>query len=145
MKMDLKRLSSNKIKNCYYIIQQKALFIQWKGCRDWKLNEFDPLIEREMANLKSGSSSRSSSQEDIDASVSSTPVFLSSPRQLLSQLINIIRSPSGKILKRPLTKELNIVSAQTPEIGATSRNYRANVTTDSQTVNVKQIYPTIHM
>ena len=73
MKMNLKRLSSNKIKNCYYIIQQKALFIQWKGCRDWKLNEFDPLIEREMANLKSGSSSRSSSQEDIDASVSSTP------------------------------------------------------------------------
>ena len=143
--MNLKRLSSNKIKNCYYIIQQKALFVQWKGCRDWKLNEFDPLIEREMANLKSGSSSRSSTQEDIDASVSSTPVFLSSPRQRLSQLINIIRSPSGKILKRPLTKELNIVSAQTPEIGATSRNSRANVTTDSQTVNVKQIYPTIHM
>ena len=28
------------------------------------------------------------------------------------------------------------MSAQTPEIGATSRNSRANVTTDSQTVNV---------
>ena len=78
------------------IYSNKTLFVQGKGCRDWKLNEFDPLIEREMANLKSGSSSRSSSQEDIDASVPSTPVLLSSPRQLLSQLINKRRRPSEK-------------------------------------------------
>ena len=81
------------------IYSNKTLFVQGKGSRDWKLNEFDPLIEREMANLKSGSSSRSSSQEDIDASVPSTPVFLSSSRQLLSQLINKSRRPSEKILK----------------------------------------------
>ena len=44
-----------------------------------------------------------------------------------------------------MTKELNIiVSDQTPEIGDTSRNSRANVTTASQNVNVTACVTNVH-
>lgn len=102
----------NSRKTVISIYQNKTIFVQGKGSVDWTRSVFDPFVVSIMsADGKSTDSLLANSQnltqqshnlcEDDELS-HSTP--LNSPKSILSQMINRLRSPSGKILKRTPAK-----------------------------------------